>query len=115
GGRRSPSNGQRPGEGTVIGTGLGLRIDVPKYSAMSPLSGFVGDMEYIALYAGESCTLINEIKPAAEIVRDLVREAEDEGAHFPERSSIVLPSGSRIQSWLPPAFGGASRNSIPRR
>jgi nitronate monooxygenase/enoyl-[acyl-carrier protein] reductase II len=44
-------------------------MDVPKYSAMSPLSGFVGDMEYIALYAGESCTLINEIKPAAEIVR----------------------------------------------
>ena len=72
-----PPNGQRPGEGTVIGTGLGLRIDVPKYSAMSPLSGFVGDMEYIALYAGESCTLINEIKPAAEIVRDLVRESEE--------------------------------------
>jgi nitronate monooxygenase len=74
-----PPSGQRPGEGTIIGTVdlFGTAIEVPKYSAMPPSTGFTGDMEYIALYAGESCTLINEIKPAAEIVRDLVREAED--------------------------------------
>ena len=44
---------------------------------MSPTTGFAGDIEYIALYAGESCTLVKEIKPAAEIVVDLVREAEE--------------------------------------
>jgi hypothetical protein len=27
--------------------------------------GFVGDLEYVALYCGESCGLINDIKPAA--------------------------------------------------
>jgi len=28
------------------------------------------------LWAGESCGLVHDIKPAAEIVRDLVREAQ---------------------------------------
>ena len=30
----------------------------------------------IALYAGESCALIHDIKPAARIVADIVAEAE---------------------------------------
>jgi nitronate monooxygenase/enoyl-[acyl-carrier protein] reductase II len=48
-----------------------------RYSARSyPLPGFKGDIEYAVLYAGESCSLIQEIKPAAQIVRDLVHEAE---------------------------------------
>jgi hypothetical protein len=49
---------------------------VPKYSAAAPLIGFSGDMEYIALYAGESCSFVNEVKPAGQIVEDLVHEAE---------------------------------------
>ena len=74
-----PSSGQRPGEGTIVGMIdlFGTTIQVPKYSAMSASTDFAGDMEYIALYAGESCSLINEIKGAAEIVQDLIREAED--------------------------------------
>jgi NAD(P)H-dependent flavin oxidoreductase YrpB (nitropropane dioxygenase family) len=74
-----PASGQRPGEGTIIGTIdlFGNTMQVPKFSAVSAFTAFVGDMEYIALYAGESCGLVNDIKPAAEIVRDLVREAED--------------------------------------
>ena len=56
---------------------FGTAMDVPKYSAMAPFTDFTGNMEYIALYAGKSCSLVSEIKPAAEIVADLVREAED--------------------------------------
>ena len=41
------------------------------------MPGFTGDMEYTALYAGESCSLVNDIKPAAQIVRDIVREAQE--------------------------------------
>jgi nitronate monooxygenase/enoyl-[acyl-carrier protein] reductase II len=41
------------------------------------MPGFTGDLEHTALYAGESCSLINDIKPAAEIVRDVVREAAE--------------------------------------
>ena len=74
----SPAPGARPGEGSVIGkVRLGpARVEVPRYSAMSPLASFEGDHELAALYAGESCGLIDELKPAARIVRDLVREAD---------------------------------------
>jgi nitronate monooxygenase/enoyl-[acyl-carrier protein] reductase II len=74
-----PASGQRPGEGVIIGTiDLdGTTLEVPRYSAFPPLTGFTGDMEYNALYAGESCSFVNDIKPAGQIVQDLVREAEE--------------------------------------
>ena len=73
-----PAHGQRPGEGTIVGTVsiAGTMMEVPKYAAIIPLTDFQGDMESVALYAGESCSLIHDIKPAAQIVRDVVREAE---------------------------------------
>jgi hypothetical protein len=37
---------------------------------------FDGDPEYAPMWAGESCSDVNDIKPAGVIVRDLVREAE---------------------------------------
>ncbi|WP_333334597.1 nitronate monooxygenase [Microcoleus sp. BROC3] len=74
-----PTSGQRPGEGTIVGTVplAGTTMDVPKYGSMIPITGFIGDMESVALYAGESCNLIHDIKPAAQIVQDVVREAEE--------------------------------------
>jgi nitronate monooxygenase/enoyl-[acyl-carrier protein] reductase II len=74
-----PASGQRPYEGTVIGTVVlaDTTVEVPKYSNLPPLSGFSGDIEYAVLYAGESCSLVNDIKPAGQIVEDLVREAEE--------------------------------------
>jgi NAD(P)H-dependent flavin oxidoreductase YrpB (nitropropane dioxygenase family) len=74
-----PPPGQRPGEGTIIGTAprAGTPMECVRYAGASyPSSGFTGDMEYAVLYAGTSCELIHDIKPAAQIVRDLVREAE---------------------------------------
>jgi hypothetical protein len=41
------------------------------------MTDFKGDLEYFALYAGESSDLVNHVKPAAAIVRDIVREAEE--------------------------------------
>jgi nitronate monooxygenase len=74
-----PATGKRPGEGSIAGTMplAGTTIEAPKYGIFPPMPGFTGDMEQIALYAGESCRLINDIKPAAQIVRDIVREAEE--------------------------------------
>jgi nitronate monooxygenase/enoyl-[acyl-carrier protein] reductase II len=40
-------------------------------------SDFEGDVEYGPLWAGESCSLVHDIRPAGDIVRDLVREAEE--------------------------------------
>jgi nitronate monooxygenase len=70
-----PASGQRPGEGETIGklpVG-GQMIDVPSYAVYPALEGFSGDLERTALYCGESCTLVNDIRPAAEIVADLAR------------------------------------------
>ena len=70
--------GQRPGEGTVIGTleMFGTTVEIPKYSVTPPLIGYRGDLQQAALYAGESVRLIDDIKPAGTVVRDLVRETE---------------------------------------
>jgi NAD(P)H-dependent flavin oxidoreductase YrpB (nitropropane dioxygenase family) len=74
----SPAPGARPGEGSVIGRiRLGGAIeDVPRYSLVSPLASFEGDHELAALYAGQSCGLVDEIAPAGRIVRELAREAD---------------------------------------
>jgi hypothetical protein len=54
----------------------GTMTDVPRYFVGNPMIGFEGDLEYTALYTGESCSLVNDIKPAAAIVRDVIAEAE---------------------------------------
>lgn len=75
---RSPS-GSRPGEGTLIGTRTsinGAAQDWPRYAVGAIPPDFQGDFERVPMFAGESCTVVKEIKPAAEIVRDLVRDAE---------------------------------------
>ena len=76
-----PPPGKRPGEDTIIGRVNvgGQSIEVVRHSVTPPLPGFEGDAEYYCLYAGESCTLVNDIRPAAQIVRDVIREAERVG------------------------------------
>jgi len=72
-----PLSGHRPGEGDVIGTmhSGGAMVDVPRYSAYIPEAKLTADVEHMALYAGQSCELVHDIKPAGQIVGDLVREA----------------------------------------
>lgn len=73
-----PASGQRPGEGTVIGkiTRGGQTVEVPRYGATMLTPEFEGDVERAPYWAGESCGLINDIKPAGTIVADLVDEAQ---------------------------------------
>jgi len=73
-----PASGQRPGEGSKIGTvaRAGKSVDVQKYSAMMLTPEFEGRLDYVPMWAGESCSQVNDIKPAARIVHDVVREAE---------------------------------------
>jgi NAD(P)H-dependent flavin oxidoreductase YrpB (nitropropane dioxygenase family) len=74
-----PASGQRPGEGTSIGRrrmGDGQVRDWPRYAVGVATPDFDGDLDYAPLWAGESCSVVNDIKPAAQIVRDLIREAE---------------------------------------
>lgn len=73
-----PPSGERPGEGTPIGT---LRLpwgDVEwlRYSSGMLVPDFEGDVEFAPMWAGESCSVVSDVKPAAEIVHELVHEAE---------------------------------------
>jgi NAD(P)H-dependent flavin oxidoreductase YrpB (nitropropane dioxygenase family) len=75
----SPAPGARPGEGSVIGRAelFGTFVDFPRYAVTPPIAGFEGELQRTALYAGESVRLINDIRPAADVVAELVREAGD--------------------------------------
>ena len=74
-----PPSGHRPGEGTSIGRrriGSGDIVDWPRYAIGVAPPDFDGDIEYAPLWAGESCSVVNDIKPAGDIVRDLARDAD---------------------------------------
>jgi nitronate monooxygenase len=74
-----PPTGKRPGEGTSIGKRTlytGEVAEWPRYAIGSAPPDFDGDIEYAPLWAGESCSVVNDIKPAGQIVRDLVRDAK---------------------------------------
>jgi len=73
-----PPSLARPGEGTSIG--IDHRpwgdVEVKRYAPFMLAPTFEGHSEYAPLWAGESCELVNDVKPAGDIVRDIVREAE---------------------------------------
>ncbi len=57
---------------TLARTGEAVR----RYDARSPVAEAQGNPEAAALYAGQGCGLVRDIRPAAEIVAALVAEAE---------------------------------------
>jgi nitronate monooxygenase len=70
-----PASGQRPGEGEV----LGRRADgseIVRYSSVSAAVGTTGRVDELSLWAGQGVGLVNEVLPAAQIVRRTVSEAE---------------------------------------
>ncbi len=74
----APAPGRRPGEGDTIGqcTDDQPHQPVARYSSWLPRADFDGDLDYAALYAGESCGLVNAIRPAGEVVAELARETQ---------------------------------------
>jgi nitronate monooxygenase/enoyl-[acyl-carrier protein] reductase II len=73
-----PPAGERPGEGVPIGRQHRPWRDYewPRYATGMMTPEFEGDPEYAPMWAGESCSVVNDVKPAGVIVRDLVRDAE---------------------------------------
>lgn len=53
----------------------GERVQLPRYSAILPMRGFVGDIEQACLTAGQSAGNIDAVLPAAEIVQQMTAEA----------------------------------------
>lgn len=74
-----PFPGERPGEGTVVGVlqlPSGGTIELPRYAGSgSPLAGFEGDLDYPAMWAGESVEVVHDVRPAGDVVRRLAEDA----------------------------------------
>jgi NAD(P)H-dependent flavin oxidoreductase YrpB (nitropropane dioxygenase family) len=70
-----PSAPDRPGEGSVVAMDSrgGAHL---LYEDMVPLRGMMGEVDAMALYAGQSAGLVRDVRPAAEIVRSIASEAE---------------------------------------
>ena len=71
--------GAAAGEGTPSGTLVlspGETLDWSRYDGGVAGPDFDGDIDDASLWAGQSCTVVHDITPAAPIVADLVAEAE---------------------------------------
>ena len=68
-----PGPGARPGEGEIVAH-LGEREYI-RYGLHYPSIGVEGDLEAMALYAGQGVGLISDIVPAGKLVRRLADEA----------------------------------------
>ncbi|MGH9304213.1 MAG: NAD(P)H-dependent flavin oxidoreductase [Acidimicrobiales bacterium] len=60
----------RPGQGEIVGRDED-GVPVLRYADVEPLPHTTGDIEAMALYAGQSCGVISGIPPAATLVTDL--------------------------------------------
>lgn len=66
-----PTEGHRPGEGDAVLT-FPNGSSLPRYFVATPSVGMAGDIEASAMYAGEGLGAVQQIKPAAEIIAELV-------------------------------------------
>jgi nitronate monooxygenase len=72
-GREVQGNASRPDEPLVGETQIaGQTIPLLRFMEFPPNAAATGDIESMDLLAGQSVGLVQEIKPAATIVRDLV-------------------------------------------
>jgi NAD(P)H-dependent flavin oxidoreductase YrpB (nitropropane dioxygenase family) len=69
-----PLPGSRPNEGEVIAHDADGK-PLARYSMDEPLDGTTGNVTSMAMYAGQSAGLVTELKPAAQIVEDMVLDA----------------------------------------
>ncbi|MFE0378404.1 NAD(P)H-dependent flavin oxidoreductase [Streptomyces inhibens] len=69
-----PAVPNRPGEGTVVARGADGRA-WSRYDDMVPVPGMSGDVEALALYAGQSAGLVHDVAPAGRIVTDIAADA----------------------------------------
>ena len=70
----SPARGPRPGDGDTIATRSDGR-SVPRYAVTPPLAGMTGQIEAMAMYAGQGVQGITEVLSAASIVERTVEQA----------------------------------------
>lgn len=72
-----PASGARPGEGEVLARGPhgGPML---RYQSATPGVGASGDIDALSLWAGQGVSQVRRLQPAAEIVHEIVAQAEAE-------------------------------------
>ena len=70
-----PPTGKRPGEGEVIGKSRSIG-PIVRYQSYTPGADADGDIDAMALWAGQSVGLVSTVQPAGEIVRQIADEAD---------------------------------------
>jgi NAD(P)H-dependent flavin oxidoreductase YrpB (nitropropane dioxygenase family) len=70
-----PALGQRPGEGDVVASSA-TKGDVLRYQSKSPSADLTGSVEAISMWAGQGVSMVKEVRPAGDIVREIVDEAK---------------------------------------
>jgi NAD(P)H-dependent flavin oxidoreductase YrpB (nitropropane dioxygenase family) len=71
-----PPIGKRPGEGDLLAT-LPNGRQVKRYGGGTPIAGTTGNVEALAMWAGQSVGLVKKVEPAATIVREISDGARD--------------------------------------
>lgn len=83
----SPPPGRRPAEGEVVARSEGGE-PIHLYDDTIPLANMTGDVERLALYAGQSVGLVHDIKSASAIVRELAEDARRVLLNLADNASI---------------------------
>jgi NAD(P)H-dependent flavin oxidoreductase YrpB (nitropropane dioxygenase family) len=70
-----PPSGKRPGEGEVIATSRSIG-PIVRYQSYTPGVDADGDIDALALWAGQGVGIVSKLQPAADIVREIAAEAD---------------------------------------
>lgn len=70
-----PAFSARPGEGEVVARSSD-GAPVVRYQSYTPRAGTEGEIEELPMWAGQSVGLVSKMQPAAEIIREIVDEAD---------------------------------------
>ncbi|MFL5295059.1 MAG: NAD(P)H-dependent flavin oxidoreductase [Phenylobacterium sp.] len=68
-----PARGARPGEGEPVAHGP--RGPIPRYASITPMPDMEGDIEALSMWSGQGVGVVDEVKPAGEVVREIADEA----------------------------------------
>jgi len=69
-----PRSGERPGEGEVVATSA-TRGPIVRYASFTPRADAEGDIDALALWAGQGVGLVRRVQTASEIVLEIAEEA----------------------------------------
>jgi NAD(P)H-dependent flavin oxidoreductase YrpB (nitropropane dioxygenase family) len=95
-----PAAPGRPGEAAVVATD-GRGGSYLRYGDMIPVPGMTGDLDAMALYAGQSVGLVGEVAPAERIVAAIASQAAGVLAGFGRKAAAGVGQGQDAQPHSP--------------